>query len=276
MDFLPLTELDKLGGMPGIELNQAIEVLSVYFLSTLRIGAFIVTAPLFGSRSIPLQVRIVASAIIGSAVMGLVDVPSPNDFDELTLVGVIVTELAVGVMAGLILSIWFAAVVMAGEKIATAAGLGYAAQMDPESGGQTPVVSRALSMFLLMAFLGMDGHLIVLRVILESYSYLPIGHLPAFGALIKGGISAAGSMFFAASLIMLPIIVVMLLMNLSAGVITRSAPTLNLFSFVFPMNLLAVFFLLYLSVDVFAYAFGELAFSALENLQLVMGAARYG
>jgi len=276
MDFLPLTELDKLGGMPGIELNQAIEMLSVYFLSTLRIGAFIVTAPLFGSRSIPLQVRIVASAIIGSAVMGLVDVPSPNDFDELTLVGVIVTELAVGVMAGLILSIWFAAVVMAGEKIATAAGLGYAAQMDPESGGQTPVVSRALSMFLLMAFLGMDGHLIVLRVILESYSYLPIGHLPAFGALIKGGISAAGSMFFAASLIMLPIIVVMLLMNLSAGVITRSAPTLNLFSFVFPMNLLAVFFLLYLSVDVFAYAFGELAFSALENLQLVMGAARYG
>ena len=276
MDFLPLTELDKLGGMPGIELNQAIEMLSVYFLSTLRIGAFIVTAPLFGSRSIPLQVRIVASAIIGSAVMGLVDVPSPNDFDELTLVGVIVTELAVGVMAGLILSIWFAAVVMAGEKIATAAGLGYAAQMDPESGGQTPVVSRALSMFLLMAFLAMDGHLIVLRVILESYSYLPIGHLPAFGALIKGGISAAGSMFFAASLIMLPIIVVMLLMNLSAGVITRSAPTLNLFSFVFPMNLLAVFFLLYLSVDVFAYAFGELAFSALENLQLVMGAARYG
>ena len=276
MDFLPLTELDKLGGMPGIELNQAIEMLSVYFLSTLRIGAFIVTAPLFGSRSIPLQVRIVASAIIGSAVMGLVDVPSPNDFDELTLVGVIVTELAVGVMAGLILSIWFAAVVMAGEKIATAAGLGYAAQMDPESGGQTPVVSRALSMFLLMAFLGMDGHLIVLRVILESYSYLPIGHLPAFGALIKGGISAAGSMFFAASLIMLPIIVVMLLMNLSAGVITRSAPTLNLFSFVFPMNLLAVFFLLYLCVDVFAYAFGELAFSALENLQLVMGAARYG
>ena len=276
MDFLPLTELDKLGGMPGIELNQAIEMLSVYFLSTLRIGAFIVTAPLFGSRSIPLQVRIVASAIIGSSVMGLVDVPSPNDFDELTLVGVIVTELAVGVMAGLILSIWFAAVVMAGEKIATAAGLGYAAQMDPESGGQTPVVSRALSMFLLMAFLGMDGHLIVLRVILESYSYLPIGHLPAFGALIKGGISAAGSMFFAASLIMLPIIVVMLLMNLSAGVITRSAPTLNLFSFVFPMNLLAVFFLLYLSVDVFAYAFGELAFSALENLQLVMGAARYG
>jgi len=276
MDFLPLTELDKLGGLPGIELNDAVEMLSVYFLATLRIGAFIIAAPLFGSRSIPLQVRIVTAAIIGSAVLGLVDVPSPNDFDELLLVGVIVTEIAVGIMSGLILTIWFAAVVMAGEKIATAAGLGYAAMMDPESGGQTPVVSRALSMFLLMAFLGMNGHLIVLRVMLESYQYLPIGHLPEFGAFIKGGIAAAGAMFFAAALIMLPIIVVMLLMNLAAGVITRSAPTLNLFSFVFPMNLLAVFILLYLCVDVFAYAFGELSFSALENLQLVMGAAQYG
>ncbi len=276
MDFLPLTELDKLGGLPGIELNQAIEMLSMYFLATLRIGAFFIASPMLGSRSIPLQVRIISSAVVSMAVFGLVDVPSPNDFDELLLVGVIITEIAVGVMAGLIMSIWFAAVVMAGEKIATSAGLGYAAQMDPEAGGQTPVVSVVLSKFLIVAFLAMDGHLIVLRVMLESYQYLPIGQLPEFGAFIKGGIAAAGQMFFAAALIMLPIIVVMLLMNLSAGVITRSAPTLNLFSFVFPMNLLAVFVLLYLCVDVFAYAFGELAFTALENLQLVMGAARYG
>jgi len=167
-------------------------------------------------------------------------------------------------------------VVMAGEKIATSAGLGFAAQMDPESGGQTPVVSRALSMLMLMAFLGMNGHLIVLRVMLDSYLHLPIGKKPAFGAFVEGGIAAAGSMFFAAALLMLPVIIVMLLINLSAGVITRSAPQLNLFSFIFPVNMMAVFVLLYLCVDVFGHAFGELGMTALENLQNTIGAASYG
>ena len=78
---------------------------------------------------------------------------------------------------------------------ATSAGLGFAAQMDPGSGGQTPVVSRALSMLMLMAFLGINGHLIVLRVMLDSYLHLSIGQMPAFGAFIEGGIAAAGSMF---------------------------------------------------------------------------------
>ena len=155
--FLPLTELESLGGLPGIELSQVIEMLSVYFLASLRIGAFLVSAPLFGSRSIPIQVRIVTSGVLGMVVMGLVDVPSPVSFDNLLLLSVIFTEIAVGLMSGLIMTIWFAAVVMAGEKIATSAGLGFAAQMDPESGGQTPVVSRALSMFMLMAFLGIKS-----------------------------------------------------------------------------------------------------------------------
>ena len=204
--FLPLTELETLGGLPGIELGDIMEMLSVYFLASLRIGAFLVSAPLLGSRSIPIQVRIVTSGVLGVVVMGLVDVPSPISFDNFLLFSVIFTEIAVGLMSGLILTIWFAAVVMAGEKIATSAGLGFAAQMDPESGGQTPVVSRALSMFMLMAFLGINGHLIVLRVMLDSYLHLPIGKMPAFGAFIEGGIAAAGSMFFAPLLSCCPLL----------------------------------------------------------------------
>ena len=62
-----------------------------------------------------------------------------------------------------------------------------------------------LSLFLVVVFLGMNGHLVVIRTMLDSYSYLPIGEMPAFGVLIKGGIAAAGSMFFAATIIMMPL-----------------------------------------------------------------------
>ena len=274
--LLPLTELQAMGGLPGLELNAVMSVMAKFMLASLRIGAFLVVSPIFGSTAIPVQVRVIAAAFLAIMVMAYSEVPDIESFNELRIIGVIITELLIGIAAGLILTIWFSAAVLAGEKIATSAGLGYAAQIDPNSGGQTPVVSQMLSLFMIILFLGVNGHLVVLRTMLESYNYLPIGAMPAWGAFIKGGVSAASAMFVAASIIMLPIAVVMLLINLAVGVITRSSPQLNLFSFAFPMSLLAIFILFYFSVDSMSHALKDLGISAMENLHLVMEAMSHG
>ena len=274
--LLRLTELQAMGGLPGLELNAVMSVLAKFMLASLRIGAFLVVSPIFGSTAIPVQVRVIVAAFLAVMVMAYSEVPDIESFNELRIIGVIITELLIGIAAGLILTIWFSAAVLAGEKIATSAGLGYAAQIDPNSGGQTPVVSQMLSLFMIILFLGVNGHLVVLRTMLESYSYLPIGAMPAWGAFIKGGVSAASAMFVAASIIMLPIAVVMLLINLAVGVITRSSPQLNLFSFAFPMSLLAIFILFYFSVDSMSHALKDLGISAMENLHLVMEAMSHG
>jgi len=59
-------------------------------------------------------------------------------------------------------------------------------------------------------------------------------------------------------------------------VITRSAPQLNLFSFGFPISMLGIFVLLYLWVDVLGGAMDDLSRSAIENVQLVLGAMTNG
>ena len=68
----------------------------------------------------------------------------------------------------------------------------------------------------------------------------------------------------------------MLLINLAIGVITRSAPQLNLFSFGFPISMLAVFVVLYMSIGVISFAMQDLVRSTIDNFQLVMGAMTYG
>lgn len=273
---LPLTELQGMGALPGLEMQFVMQNLAQLFLASLRIGSFLISAPFFGGSFVPLQVRIVISVLLGIGVVSVVDVPEIETLGEMRILAVICTEIAIGVAAGLILTIWFSAAMLAGEKIATSAGLGYAAQIDPEGGGQTPVVSKMLQMFMTIIFLSSNGHLIVLRTIMESYKQLPVGETPHFGALVEAGISAAGQMFMVASLIMMPIGITLLLVNLAIGVMTRSAPQLNLFSFGFPITLLGVFVLLYLSVDSIAFALNGLAVSAMENLEIVMGRAIYG
>ena len=114
---------------------------------------------------------------------------------------------------GLFLSILFASVALAGEKIAASGGLGFAAQVDPNTGGQTPVISNILTLFLVVTFLSLDGHLALIRAISQSYVFLPFGGSIPLISTSEYGIDAAGQMFHIATVIMLPIVALLLLTN---------------------------------------------------------------
>lgn len=271
MDDLALSNIAGVGPLPGVNLQFVMELLAGLFLASLRIGAFLIASPFFGGSAVPLQVRIIMAVLLGVAVVTTVEVPDWQAFAGLNGLQVILTELAIGISSGLILTIWFSAALLAGEKIASSAGLGFAAQIDPDSGGQTPVVSKTFSLFLTVIFLSWNGHLLVLRAVADSYTYLPVGAMPAFPVLIQSGIAAAGSMFLAATIIMLPLTAFLMAINLVIGVITRSAPQLNLFSFGFPISMIGIFVLLYLWVDVLGGAMDDLSHAAAENIQLVLG-----
>ena len=271
-----MIELDLLtkdvNAFPGLNLNNIVTVLPLFFLATVRVGSFVISSPLFGMRGVPTPIRVVISFILGLAVVSFTGLPSEDLLSSLNFIFIVLVEIAVGLTAGLIVTIWFSSVALAGEKMATSAGLGYAAQIDPQAGGQTPVVSVILNLFLIVLFVSLDGHLLMLRVFFESFSILPIGSMPPPMVLIGAGIKAAGSMFVAASLIMLPVVGIILMINVSAGIMTRSAPQLNLFSFVFPVTILGAFIILYFSTGTMALAFSDLIFSSIEALEdLILG-----
>ncbi len=261
---------NNFNAFPGLYLSNIINLLPLFLLASIRVGAFILSAPFFGMRGVPTPLRIVVSFILGLAVVSFVGLPPEEILNDLNFIFIVMVEIAVGLTAGLIVTIWFASVALAGEKMATSAGLGYAAQIDPLAGGQTPVISQTLNLFLIVLFVTLDGHLLMLRVFFESYSILPIGAIPPPFVLIGAGIKAAGSMFIAASLIMLPVVGIILMINVSAGIMTRSAPQLNLFSFVFPVTILSAFVILYFSTGTMALAFSDLIFSTIEALEDLM------
>ena len=269
-----MIELDLLtkdvNAFPGLNLNNIVTILPLFFLATVRVGSFVISSPLFGMRGVPTPIRVVISFILGLAVVSFTGLPSEDLLNSLNFIFIVLVEIAVGLTAGLIVTIWFSSVALAGEKMATSAGLGYAAQIDPQAGGQTPVVSVILNLFLIVLFVSLDGHLLMLRVFFESFSILPIGSMPPPMVLIGAGIKAAGSMFVAASLIMLPVVGIILMINVSAGIMTRSAPQLNLFSFVFPVTILGAFIILYFSTGTMALAFSDLIFSSIEALEDLM------
>ena len=268
--FSLLPIVNELGALPGLELQELFTFLILLLIASLRVGAFLVPAPFFGGRMVPLQIRIVFSFCLGFWVLGTLEFPNLSILLGPKLILIIMQELFIGLTVGLVLNIGFAAVSLAGEKIAATSGLAFAATVDPTGGGQSPVISQIFMMFLIVTFFTINGHLMVLGFIYKSFEYYPLGEFTTYNDLVSAGLSASEILFKSAAMIMLPIVVILIFVNIAVGFITKSAPQLNLFSFGFPMTLIGAFLILYFSVDAIAFAFKDLLIEIIDLLMSLL------
>lgn len=257
-------------GLPGLELTQLTGLALQFLFAMLRIGAFVLSAPLFAARFISLPVRIIISVCLTVPVMGQAPIPEPDTLASLSSAVWALRELAIGLSAGMVLQILFAAAVMAGDRIANTAGLGLAAQVDPSTGSQSPVIGQFFMLFLLAIFVTEDGHLAAIRLILDSYRLIPIGTTINGATLVDAGMTATTAMFFNAAQLMMPVVSVLLLLNMVIGVITRSAPQLNIFAFGFPLTMSATLLLLFFTVTSLGPALSERVAQALQQLMQML------
>ena len=256
--------------LPGIYLFNLYQYLVIFFIASLRISSFLISAPFFSLGGIPLQVRIVAGISLTAFLFPVIKVPDLQTMPGFNLFLIILSEIGIGLSVGLVLTIIFSAAAVAGEKIASTAGLSMSSMIDPQSGGQTLVLSTVLILFLISCFLSLDGHLFIIKMLMESYVYLPIGLSINFLQASNIAIETFGDMLYLAALISLPVVGGLLLIQASIGVITRSAPSLNLFSFGFPIALIAVFVFLYAGVGPISDAFSDLTGTAINLIEEVL------
>ena len=261
-NLLPI--VNELGALPGLELQELFTFLILLLIASLRVGAFLISSPFFGSRMVPIQIRIVFSFCLGFWILGTLQFPDQNTLLGPKLILIVLQELFIGLTVGLVLNICFAAVTLAGEKIAATSGLAFASQVDPNGGGQSPVISQIFFLFLIVVFFSVNGHLIILGLIYKSFEFYPLGQFTSYGELVSAGLSASDILFKSAAIIVLPIVIVLLFVNIAIGFITKSAPQLNLFSFGFPMTLIGAFLILFYSVDAIAFAFKDLIQSIID------------
>ncbi|AZB63551.1 flagellar biosynthetic protein FliR [Cereibacter sphaeroides] len=263
--------MESAAALPALELPGLLSLLTGAFVASLRIGAFLIASPAFGGRFVPLPVRIVATVILTLPVLGRVELPPPEELASLAAIPLMIQEIAVGLSAGLVLTILFSAAALAGDRIASTAGLGFAAQIDPSAGGQTPVVAQIFGLALTTVFLALDGHLTALDILLRSYESLPPGAPFAPGRFLEAGIGAGGRMFLLGLQIMMPVVAALILINVTIGIVTRSAPQLNVFSFGFPVTMSATLILLFLTAPGTMGAFSGLVEESLTALAGLLG-----
>jgi len=210
---------------------------AAFFFPLARVLALLATAPPFNNPALPARVRLAAGLALTFAIApALPPLPAvaPGSGDGLLLLA---QQMLIGLAMGFAMRLVFSAVDMAGNLISLQMGIGFASSYDPQTAGQTVVVSEFLGLLALLVFMAINGHLMVIATLTHSFSVIPIGA----NSLQPGSwwqLATSGAIIFTYGLLLaLPIVVALLITNLALAILGRAAPQLNLMAIGFPLTI---------------------------------------
>ncbi len=235
-----------------------------------RIGAALLAAPLFGATGVPIQLRVAIAGAIGVMVCAWTPLVPPVAMLSAGGLVTILREVAIGLSLGFVLQLSFAAPVIAAELIGGTMGMGIATAIDPNTGANSPALGQFFTVVLTLVFLALGAHLQWLALLVRSYETFPPG-APWFEPARMGEIAGYGTQMLATAVaIALPVTLVLLLVQVLTGVLSRSAPALNLFALGLPAGVLAGLAALTIAMPVVTDQFVSLSSTMIEQAASVI------
>ncbi|HEX7387893.1 MAG TPA: flagellar biosynthetic protein FliR [Castellaniella sp.] len=223
--------------MIELHLDQLYHWITSLFWPLCRIAGLVTAAPVLGEAAIPARVRIGLSVVVTLIVSPLL-APLPA-LAPASWAGLLIAaqQVMIGLALGLCMRLVFTAAMMAGEFVGLEMGLAFASFFDPSTGANTAVLSRFINLVAMLLFLAVNGHLLMLDGLVRTFDLLPIGtslNPNGWGTLLEW----SSQLWISGMLLALPLIIVLLTINLSLGILNRTAQQLSVFAVGFPISLI--------------------------------------
>lgn len=193
-----------------------------------RVSLFMTLCPVFFPTGSPRTLKAVSCLAFTLAMLPLARAAGPLPVFTGGKIAVLLREALLGAVMGSAVQLPFAALRAAGSLMDMQSGLSMAQIMDPASGQGQTALSSFMGMVSMLIFLSLDGHLWVLRGLSESFSRLPLAGPWPSAAGLGAWIELSGLVLSTAVQVSAPIIALLLLTELSLGLVSRIMPQLNL------------------------------------------------
>jgi flagellar biosynthetic protein FliR len=203
-----------------------------------RISAFFLVLPVFSWKSIPVRIKVAITVLL--AIFFSMIIPLPVDTSRISSLeaGLLISNEAVyGLALGLIASVVFSVVKLAGRIIERQMGMAMAQTLDPLTGERAQPMGSLFEMIFIILFLSANGHHLFLLIISRSYEAFPVGSIPTMSILAGGVIKAGSAMFVAGLRLAAPMLAAFLLLMVVLAVLARIVPEMNILFVSFPLRI---------------------------------------
>ncbi len=232
-----------------LSLEALLPHLPAWLLVLFRIGGIFIFAPMFGSTTIPMRVKVMMALLLSLCVYPvLLDTDRPaaaliepiidSGLSMWVLGPAIFMELSIGFVIGYGATLPLTGMQLAGRMIDQQLGMGLAGVFNPELDAQSGIVGEVYFMLALAIFILLDGHRVALMILVGTFDTIPPGGFAFDGHLLNMIVALLGTMFELAMRVAAPLLCIIFLQTVAMGFIARTVPQLNILSIGFPVRIL--------------------------------------
>ena len=216
---------------------------TTYFLALLmiviRIISFLGFSKIFFPSGTPNKLKVTLGIILAFSLVGSIDYSSIEKIaSNYDLIVFIISEIITGFVFGIIVDIAFKIIIFAGSLLDLNIGLSMINIIDPNSQTSTTLNGNLLHYIAMMIFFAMNGHHLLIKSIIESFMLLPLGKSILYVDTIWIIVEIIVNYFVIGLKIAIPIVLIIILTDLSMGLISRAVPQINVMILGMPVKML--------------------------------------
>jgi flagellar biosynthetic protein FliR len=215
--------------------------IQLFILIFARTVTLISLLPVFGSQSIPLQIKaglaFFISIILYPSILlqhGMPHFPATTGLFAF----MVIQELFVGIIIGFAASLLLTTVQFGGYLIDVLTGFSFVELVDPFSDTSVSIFGQFNILVFTILFFLINGHYFLLLAIEKSFIVIPVlgVHIHA-GAMTSYLIQMVGNVFSLGFKFCAPIFVTLMLTQVALAVVARTVPQINVFFVGIPLNI---------------------------------------
>lgn len=212
------------------------EELLSFFMVLMRISTMIMVMPIFGDKIVPANVKVLLSLTFSAVLFpilkkgGAIHIADAHAWSQTSgkLVMTIASEVLVGLAVGFAAQLVFFAIQIAGDFMAQLMGFSMASMYDPHMETQTLVLGQILGALAMLTFLSVDGHHLLFKAMVETFTLVPQGHMVMNEAFKNSLVHMVGNTLLFGLQLSAPMATCMLLVNIVYGILGKALPQLNI------------------------------------------------
>lgn len=256
-------------------MNLTIEKLEFFCVILVRISAFLLAAPFFNQRNVPVKVKAVLSFYLSVIVFNMTEyVPLGYQY-SIDYAVVLIKEAAIGVSLGFTANLCLYILDLSGRLIDTEIGFSMVNVLNPVSNIQTSVTGSLTTYFVMLIMLVSDMHYFVISALVDTFKLIPVGRSSLPANIYMVVLKFVREYFIIGFRIVLPVFASILIVNIVLGVLAKVAPQMNMFVIGMQLKLLAGLIILLLVVGMLPsitdFIFSEMKYVLSDMIKAIAG-----
>ena len=229
-------------------MQPILDHLPAWTLVFFRLTGLFIFAPLLGTYTIPLRVKLFLALVLSFAVYPVLLTPGTNaaalispfvggELSLWALPGLVGLELLIGAVIGYVASLPIMGLQLGGHVMDQQMGLGLAAVL-AGGGDETGMVSRFYFLMATAIFVVLGGHVVLVGILAQSFHHVSLGGFVFDVSVVQMIVGLLSSAFDLAVRIAAPFLCLVFLETVAMGFIARTVPQMNILSIGFPLRIL--------------------------------------